>query len=340
MIIVRGEGKGELLMTSITNEDVRDDIFEAITSIFGFSILDSSQIELGYMNLKWKIKTEIGDLFVKQYNKTRYPEQKIRGLETSLIHQSKLHNKGIPCPELYSHKEKYVIQSSYSERFVLMELCEGRNIQAGTANIEQMYSLGKKIGEMHKILNSNNTVQLPLHWDVRSKERMMENWHDRWNEATRFECTNTLSNLEIQRRILESNDSDIFSDCEKGWGHWDLFVDNILFKTNSVSAILDFDRMNFVYPEFDISRPILSCCVDNGQIHIDKVSAFVQGYREYHKLTNQKLVRSIKLTWWKEAEWVRAVKVQNSSPLIRFNEENIWIGDNWDDLESISSNIS
>lgn len=183
-----------------------------------------------------------------------------------------------------------------------MELCEGKNIQAGTANEEQMYSLGKKIGEMHKILNSNNTVQLPLHWDVRSKENMLENWHKRWDEAARLECTNILSNLEIQRKILEGNDLDIFSDCEKGWGHWDLFVDNILFNANSVSAIHDFDRMNFVYPEFYISRPILSCCVDNGQIHIDKVYTFVQGYREYHKLTLQKLVRSIKLTKWKEAE--------------------------------------
>lgn len=217
---------------------------------------------------------------------------------------------------IYSHKEKYVIQSSYGECFVLMELCEEKNIQTGTANEEQMYSLGKKIGEMHKILNSNNTVQLPLHCDVRSKEGMLKNWNKRWDEATRLECTNILSNLEIQRKILEGNDLDIFSDCEKGWGHWDLFVDNILFNANSVSAIHDFDRMNFVYPEFYISRPILSCCVDNGQIHIDKVYTFVQGYREYHKLTNQNLISSIKLTKWKEAEWVRAIKVQNSSPLM------------------------
>ncbi|MEK3981441.1 phosphotransferase [Psychrobacillus sp. FSL K6-2836] len=326
-------------MTCFTTEDIRGDIFEAITTIFGFNILDFSPIELGYMNLKWKIKTDIGDLFVKQYNKTRYPEQMLHGLETSLILQSKLHKKGTPCPKLYSHKEKYVIHSLNGERFVLMELCEGKNIQAGTANEEQMYSLGKKIGEMHKILNSNNTVQLSLHWDVRSKENMLKNWHKRWDEAARLECTNILSNLEIQRKILEGNDLDIFSDCEKGWGHWDLFVDNILFNTNSVTAILDFDRMNFIYPEFDISRPILSCCVDNGQIHIDKVYTFVQGYREYHKLTLQKLVRSIKLTWWKEAEWVRAIKVQNSSPLKRFNEENIWIGENWDDLESIFSKL-
>ena len=42
-------------MICFTNVDVRDDIFEAITIIFGFNILDFSQIELGYIDLKWKI---------------------------------------------------------------------------------------------------------------------------------------------------------------------------------------------------------------------------------------------------------------------------------------------
>ncbi|MBU0906053.1 MAG: phosphotransferase [Firmicutes bacterium] len=326
-------------MTCFTTKEVKEDIFETITKIHRFDILDSSQIELGYMNLKWKIKTEIGDLFVKQFNKTRYPEQMIQELETSLTHQSNLRNQGIPCPKLYSHKEKYVLNSSTGERFVLMELCKGRNIKAGTANEEQMYSLGKIIGQMHKILNSNNTDHLPLHWDVRSKVSMMQNWQERWKEATSLDCNNTLSNLETQKKILENNNIDIFSQCEKGWGHWDLFVDNILFKNDNVSSIVDFDRMNFIYPEFDISRPILSCCIENGHIHIEKVSAFVQGYREFQNLTNQKLVRSVKLTWWKEAEWVRAVKIQNSSPLKRFNEENIWVGDNWDDLDCLFANI-
>lgn len=326
-------------MTTVINQAIRDDIFEAITDIFRFNIINFSQIELGHMNLKWKIETNIGDLFVKQYNKTRYPEQMIQGLETSLNHQSNLFNKGIPCPELYSYKEKYVIKSPNGERFVLMGLCEGSNIKPGTANEEQMYSLGKIIGQMHSILNCNNSVQLPLHWDIRSKESMIENWKERWNEAMKLECFNTISQLETQRKIIDENDIDIFSECEKGWGHWDLFVDNILFKPNRVFAILDYDRMHYVYPEFYISRPILSCCLENGQMHTDRVRAFVNGYREYQKLTNQKLVRSIRLTWWKEAEWVRVGKTQNSSPLKRFSEENIWVGDNWDDLDSLFANI-
>ena len=326
-------------MTSDIYNTIRDDIFEAITNILGINILHFSQIELGHMNLKWNIETDIGNLFVKQFNKTRYPDQMIHELETSLNHQFNLYNEGIPCPELYLHKGKYVIKSPNGERFVLMGLCEGSNIKPGTANEEQMYSLGRVIGKMHNILNSNNSVQLPLHWDIRSKKGMIENWQERWSEAISFDCINTLSNLETQRKIFEKSDIEIFSQCEKGWTHWDLFADNILFKTKRVSAILDFDRMHYVYPEFDISRPILSCCLENGKMHIDRVSAFVKGYREYQKLSNQKLVRSIKLTWWKEAEWVRIEKTQNSSPLKRFGQENIWVGENWDDLDSIFTNI-
>ena len=318
---------------------IRTDIFKTITNIFGFNIIDFSQIELGYMNLKWKVNTDIGDLFVKQYNKTRYPEELIPGLENSLTHQSHLFNKGIPCPKLYTHKGNYVMKTPKGERFVLMSLCEGSNIKPGTANENQMYSLGRIVGQLHKTLNTNNANLFPLHWDIRSKESMIENWQDRKREAIRLKCNNTLSKLETQRKIIENCDIDTFAQCEKGWAHWDLFVDNILFKSNRVSAILDFDRMHYVYPEFDISRPLLSGCLENGKMHIDSVSAFVKGYREYQILTKEKLVRSIRLTWWKEAEWIQVRKTQTSFPLERFNEENNWVGENWDELDNLFVNI-
>ncbi len=110
----------------------------------------------------------------------------------------------------------------------------------------------------------------------------------------------TLIALDKQKEIIEQINMEIFSQCEKGWGHWDLFVDNMLFNPTHVSAILDFDRMNFVYPEFDISRPILSCCLENGYLNTNSVSAFIKGYREYSSLTKEKCIRSIKLTWGKK----------------------------------------
>jgi homoserine kinase type II len=174
-----------------------------------------------------------------------------------------------------------------------------------------------------------------LYWDVESKEGLLESWNERWNEAIALDCGTTISILEVQRQILENNSHDLFSECEKGWTHWDLFADNILFKDDRVTAILDFDRMNYVYPEFDISRPILSCCINQNQLDLECASAFVSGYREFKALSSEKLVRSIKLTWWREAQWVRVEKPGDSNPLKRFREENVWIGENWDVLEDL-----
>ena len=155
---------------------IRDEIVETITAIFGIKITDCTQIELGYMNLKWKIKTDVGDLFVKQYNRIRYPDHAINGVEISLNHQDNLLKEGIPCPKLFSHQGKFVLGTPSGERFVLMEFCEGKVIPAGRANVKQMYNLGQITGRMHQILNASNSRELPLHWDIRSKESMMKNW--------------------------------------------------------------------------------------------------------------------------------------------------------------------
>ena len=318
---------------------IREDIFESLTKYFGIRIHSYSEIQLGYMNLKWKVKTNIGDLFVKQYNKVRYPNHMVKGLEESLGYQMYLKGKGIPCPQLLSHKGRYVLETSNGERFVLMKLCAGDLIEAGTANVNQMSNLGQSIGKMHKILNDKQQASIPLHWDILSKERMHENWQRRWKEANSVACDQTISALVIQQEIIEEVDLSLFSGCETGWAHWDLFVDNILFEKDSVAAILDFDRMNYVYQEFDISRPILSCCLYEGKIDFKKVSAFVEGYRESYEISADKIIRSIKLTWWKESTLVTVEKNNDSKPLRRFQGENKWVADNWNQLHNLFSEL-
>lgn len=318
---------------------IREDIFESLTKYFGIRIHSYSEIQLGYMNLKWKVKTNIGDLFVKQYNKVRYPDHMVKGLEESLGYQMYLKGKGIPCPQLLSHKGSYVLETSNGERFVLMKLCAGELIEAGTANVNQMSNLGQSIGRMHKILNDKQQTSIPLHWDILSKEKMRENWKRRWKEANSVACDKTISALIIQQEIIEEVDLSLFSECETGWAHWDLFVDNILFEKDSVAAILDFDRMNYVYQEFDISRPILSCCLYEGKIDFEKVSAFVEGYRESYEISVDKIIRSIKLTWWKESTLVTVEKNNDSKPLRRFQEENKWVAGNWNQLHDLFSEL-
>lgn len=319
---------------------VREDIFETITNFFGVSIYSYSEIKLGYLNLKWQVQTSIGNLFIKQYNKVRYPESMRGGLEVSLNRQMYLNERGIPSPQLLSYNDRYVLETPNGERFVIMTFCGGEVIKPGTANTGQMFNLGQITGRMHAILNDSQQLEAPLYWDILSKERMLQNWGKRSQEAHFFACDKSVSALETQRKIIEDIDLTIFSKCEVGWAHWDLFVDNILFEIDSVSTILDFDRMNNVYQEFDISRPILSCCLSGGKMNYEGVSSFIEGYRESHTLSVDKVVRSIKLTWWKEATILKIEREDDSIPLRRFQVENRWVADNWRNLKELFANLA
>ncbi|TFE02314.1 phosphotransferase [Jeotgalibacillus salarius] len=314
---------------------IKQDIFNSIEKYFELTVTADRQIKLGYKNLKWEINTSGENLFVKQYHKERYPEHLMTGLEASLHTQAKLWELHHPVPRPYSFKGQFIIRSTGDERFIVTEKCSGENLVPGTANEAQMYSLGRAVGRLHAALDMLLPASNDLHWNIRSKESMIEDWKKRWKEAERAGCEETLTHLQEQFSILEQNEPDQFATCEVGWSHWDLFVDNILFEGNEVSAILDFDRLNVVYKDFDIARPILSGCMSNQLLDVKSALAFVNGFREYQPLTIDRLIRALKLNWWREAEWLSVPKPGRSTVLTRFNEENRWIASNWHRLDEI-----
>jgi hypothetical protein len=79
--------------------------------------------------------------------------------------------------------------------------------------------------------------------------------------------------------------------------------------------------------------------LSGSQLRLDRVQAFVTGYREHIPLPVNKLIRSIKLTWWREAEWIAVPQKDEFTPLIRFRHENNWVAANWDRLEDIFAGI-
>ena len=56
--------------------------------------------------------------------------------------------------------------------------------------------------------------------------------------------------------------------------HRDLWVDNFLFYNDKVSAILDFDRMDYDYVELDIGRTVISCALHDGVLNKSLVASF------------------------------------------------------------------
>jgi homoserine kinase type II len=188
--------------------------------------------------------------------------------------------------------------------FCLTPFCEGAMINAGEVNADQMYHLGQVTGRMHKLLSliPQRKVDWTPNWDD-----LCHKWLQNWKKANvqgRSEAV--IQGIESQRVILEQLDLSFFDDCEIGWTHWDLFVDNLLFFEKEVSAILDFDRVTVIYPELDISRAVLSCALKEDVLRPEVVAAFLDGYNEIRPFTSGELVRPIKLLWCHESpKWIR-----------------------------------
>lgn len=179
-------------------------------------------------------------------------------------------------------------------------MCAGTVVPPSQANEAQMISLGYELGKMHTTLRTLPASQ--LHW-LPSKAYIQEEWEQNYKLAkAQKNSDHVLAALEQQQDILHRLDFSRFNLSPQVWAHWDMYVDNILFFGNQVSAILDFDRMRYVYPELDVARAILSGCIDEKGMNSFKLTAFMQGYREWFPLFRENdLNRSLQLLWTLES---------------------------------------
>ncbi|CAM4004614.1 phosphotransferase [Lederbergia lenta] len=83
--------------------------------------------------------------------------------------------------------------------------------------------------------------------------------------------------------------------------HRDLWMDNLLFKGNKITAILDFDRLKYDYPQLDIARAILSGALNEKGFDVTLAVTFMNGYIETYLLSKDYLVNALRLLWYMES---------------------------------------
>lgn len=316
-----------------------EEILSTIERLFGIRTHTYQENQLGYLNLKWRLETDRGPVFVKQYNRQRYPDDKLAELATALAHQRYLRERGIPCPAVYPRRDRLIHLTPSGERFVLLEFCNGELVSPGLVSEAQMESLGYETGKMHRLLSERSTRRPAMHWDVPPRTELLADWQRRWEQAAADEAADVLPALERQREILEAFDFASLQTSEPGWAHWDLWVDNLLFHPASVAAVLDFDRMRWVYPEMDIARAVLSGALQGDTMRMEAMSAFVAGYRTAAGWEEGRLIRSLQLLWCLERGHVRSFEPDETRPVRRFRDEMIWLGRHWDRLTEMFSDI-
>lgn len=317
-------------MKSVSHEDMLfEELYQVVRARFHVELRHVEQIKRGWLNRKWKIETHEGTYLLKQYNQDRLKKYSINELHHVFSEQNRLHSLGFPCPKIFSDEDEVFFETLSGERFIMMEFCSGQLMKPGKLTDEQMFQLGYYTGKMHAFLNDGKTptkknpVFVPP-----SKDERMGYWKKVLNEVSLAGKYELSPIIEKQLQLMEVFQMDQLNLKSVGWAHRDLWVDNMLFQENQLSAILDFDRLNYDHLLLDVGRAIISGALDGDSLHVKGIKSFVQGYSLFRPTGEKFIADALKLLWYLESEWWLDVQMdQRKGPPIRFVQEMIWLSE-------------
>lgn len=89
---------------------------------------------------------------------------------------------------------------------------------------------------------------------------------------------------------LQQITNELQSCCRKelpsGLIHGDLFFDNILFRDEKLTALLDFEEVCNYFFIFDLGMCASGCCCPNDSFSLDSAAALIDGYQSKRELTD------------------------------------------------------
>ncbi|MEO4052727.1 phosphotransferase [Solibacillus sp. CAU 1738] len=321
-----------------SSSDIYEEIKETVESLFNLKLRNEVPLQLGLLNLKWKVESDGGEYVIKQFSRERYERFDIGEVaieqEVALREQLRQYYKGTPCPRILTCNDKVIHMTRNEERFTIMTYLPGENLLPGTLNEAQMFSFGQRTGQMHNIFNDGTNEKGVPKFIPPSTEQRLQYWEILKEENN----DNLLLINSIEQQILATKEFNLdeLNEYESGWTHRDLWVDNVLFNSNELSAILDFDRVAYDYLELDIARAIMSGALMGNVLNLAAAKSFLNGYRTRRNFEKGALVRSLKLLWYLESTWWITPKINhNRYQEIQFYNEMVWLGANFPNLEKL-----
>ena len=189
-----------------------------------------------------------------------------------------LNNSKINCPKPLKNNEGNYLIKLKNKSACIVSFLKGKDKKI--LNYKNCYDVGKTIAEMH-----SSTKKIKLY---RKNSMGIKNLNPLLN-SIKFQSKKFI-NIE---KFLKINFVDIKNNWPKklpsGIIHGDLFIDNIFFKKNKISGIIDFYFAANDYFMYEIAICINALCFDkkNPQFKLNKkkVKNLIKGYESIRKIS-------------------------------------------------------
>ncbi len=235
-------------------------------------ILSVSGIAHGSVNSNYLVETAKGRFLL------RVDEVKTEGeVKREIDLLAFLRKHAFPCPHPLQDRTGRAWRECGGKCASLYRYNEGRIVVAERLRPSQLETIGRTLGELHVIgkgykkgIDNRFSFErvADLYLSVRGR---LPNYFRKISRTLEDE-------VDYLTRYLEGK-------LPKGVIHGDLFADNVLFRGEKLTAVLDFEaacRGKFI---FDIATAVNALCFVNGQYSLDRFRYVMQGYESVRTLS-------------------------------------------------------
>ena len=240
-------------------------------------LLGHKGIEEGIENTNYFIKTEKGNFILTVYEKR--VEEKDLPFFISLMRN--LFDKNFPSPKPIINKNGNYISEISGKKAAVVSFLDGSAKRI--LNPNDCYEIGINSAKLHLI-----TKDLA---GKRENKLSINSWRKIYNKVKK-DCSKIHPNLiSVIEKNLDEIEKNWPKDIPSGIIHADLFPDNIFFKNNKLSGIIDFYFSCNDFYAFEIAICLNALCFEgkneNLSFNVTKAKKFIDGYSSIRKLTEK-----------------------------------------------------
>ena len=244
-------------------------------------LIEYNGIQEGIENTNYYIKTTYGK-FILTIFENRVNLEDIPFFVNLMKH---LNQNDFASPEPIQDQNGKIIKNFKNKKFIIVSFLEG-NSKINFIS-EDCFLVGKLIGDLQDKTKSFNLTR-KNNLSLEGCNLIFENCK---NSISPNKANQIYHNLYY---LIETS----LNECKLNWPthlprgiiHGDLFPDNVFFKNNKISGVIDFYFSCVDIKIYELSIVINAWCFDkNNILNIDKVKNLIMGYKMHNNLTIKEL---------------------------------------------------
>ncbi len=233
-------------------------------------------IKEGIENTNYLIQTKKSKFILTIYEK----RVNTKDLPFFLELMTNLYNSKFKCPKPIVNKNGNYISEISGKKTAVVSFLEGSAKK--NLNPDNCYYIGVETAKLHKI-----TKNLSLR---RQNSLSLNSWSELFSRVEN-DCSKIHKNLpEIIKKSLREIKKNWPTKLPSGIIHADLFPDNIFFKNEKITGIIDFYFSCYDFYCFEIAICLNALCFDgvkeNLSFNVTKAKKFIKGYTSVRKLND------------------------------------------------------